>query len=169
MRCPKCGGFLYRDDYKDGAYVLKSVVCMNCGYRVYERKNKGELERKGVPKKCSICGEWFTATHHSQKKCEECRRKRLRRLKCPRCGREVIVSEFARYCKECGEWVKKHAGILKMAELNEQRKAKKNKKRSEENIEVEHNVVVEMPPKKNYSVEAIVNKIEKVGNILERR
>lgn len=33
------------------------------------------LAGKGEAKKCKVCGKWFEPTHHTQKKCRECRGK----------------------------------------------------------------------------------------------
>lgn len=35
------------------------------------------LAGKGEAKKCKVCGKWFEPTHHTQKKCRECREARL--------------------------------------------------------------------------------------------
>lgn len=132
MRCPKCGGFIYRDDCRIGGAVLKVLVCMNCGWRKYEEKNLTPEEPKQREPKgtriCIVCGKEFIFYHRNQQRCKECYAKRLKRIVCPRCGREVIISEYATYCRECAKDLKSEGGKRGARIAHKARKRKEAKK-----------------------------------------
>ena len=66
-RCPRCGGSLL----PDGPFYVRSVYCLNCGFRVYRRFSRRHAEEQA--KRCA-CGQVIEKTGRKIQtdKCDEC-------------------------------------------------------------------------------------------------